>query len=178
MCARWSADAVGEVVATAAGEVDDGADGVDAAGPPEGGMEAEMLGDDAAEECAEAEAGVPGDEQGGVGCASAVAVGEVDEDVLEGGIHVSVSEADDEGGAVVAPEVVDACENEVADEGDDDADRGVAGDHAAAQRAAAEDAGEDEADGEEEKEEACVADYAELLLSVDGDIGGYDAVAE
>lgn len=169
--APGSADTVCEVVAAAAGEVDDGADGVDAAGPPESGVEAEMLGDDTAEEGAEPEAGVPGYEQGGVGCAAPVAVGEVDEDVLEGGIHMPVAEAYDEGGAVVSPEVVDGGEDEVADERDDDADRGVAGDHAAAQGAAAEDTRQDKADGEEEEEEACAAYYTELLLAVDGDIG-------
>lgn len=47
---------MGEVVAAATGKVDEGAEGVDGPRPPEGGVEAEVLGDDAAEECTEAEA--------------------------------------------------------------------------------------------------------------------------
>ena len=76
--------------------------GVDEDDGPEGCTVAEEFGDDASDEDAEAHADVPGDEDGGVGGAALVVAGHVDGHVLEGGPHVAVAEADEEGGAVVA----------------------------------------------------------------------------
>ena len=64
---------------------------------PEGGGIAQMLGDDAAQEDAEAHADVPGDEDGGIGRAALVVVRHADGHVLEGGPHVTVAKTDQQG---------------------------------------------------------------------------------
>ena len=69
---------------------------------PESSTIAEEFGDDASDKYAESHADVPGDEDGGVGGSALIVAGHVDGHVLEGGPHVAVAEADEEGGAVVA----------------------------------------------------------------------------
>ena len=69
---------------------------------PEGGTVAEEFGDDASDKDAESHADIPGDKNGGVGGSALIVAGHVDGHVLEGGPHVAVAEADEEGGAVVA----------------------------------------------------------------------------
>ena len=88
-----SAEAVVEEVAAGGGEEEGDAEGVDDGHGDEGGGVAHMLGDDAAQEYAEAQAEVPAGEDGAVGCAALVVVGKVYNHVLHRGPHVAVAEA-------------------------------------------------------------------------------------
>lgn len=90
--------------------------GVGYPGAPECGVEAPVLGKDAAEEYAESDAYVPRYEEGGIGCATLVVSGEIDEHVLERGEHVSVAKTYYQGGAVEGPDIVDGGKKQVAEE--------------------------------------------------------------
>lgn len=85
-------------------------------GAPECGVEAPVLGEDATEEYAEAYAYVPRYEEGGIGCATLVVGGEIDEHVLECGEHVTVAKTYYQGGAVEGPDIVDGGKKQVAEE--------------------------------------------------------------
>ena len=61
-----------------------------------------MLRDDTAQEDAQSHANVPGDEDGAVGRAALVVAGYIDGHVLESRPEMSVTQPDEQGGAIVA----------------------------------------------------------------------------
>ena len=101
---------------------------------PEGGQVAERIGDDAAHEHAQAHADVPRDEDAGIGCATLVVAGQIDEHVLERGPHVAVAQADEDGRAKVANVVGTDDKQRVADDRDAHATAGILHNFALAQR--------------------------------------------
>ena len=76
--------------------------GIDHHDRPEGGGIAQELGNHTSHKNAEAHTDVPGDEDGGVGSTPLAVAGHIDGHVLEGGPHVTVSQADEQGRAVIA----------------------------------------------------------------------------
>lgn len=119
---------------------------VDEPGAPKGGVVAEVLGDAAAREDPQPHPDVPRDEQRRVSRTAPLVRREVQEHRLKGGEHVAVAEADNEGRAVVAPAVVQRREEQIAQQRNRHAARGILHDAAAAQRAAADETREDQPD--------------------------------
>ncbi len=69
---------------------------------PKGCFVAEVFGNSATKEYAQAHAKVPTGEQSGVGCAALVVAGHADDHVLEGRPHVTVAQTDEQSRSVIA----------------------------------------------------------------------------
>ena len=78
--------------------------GVDEGDRPESSIVTQMFGNNAPQEDAQTHTNIPRDEDGGVSRASLVIRGYTDGHVLEGGPHVTITQADENGATVVANE--------------------------------------------------------------------------
>ena len=134
-------------------KVEDDAEDFDDPGAPEGGVIVVVLGQIAADQDSETDAEIPGGEEGGVGSAALIGRSQVDKHILEGWPEMSVAEADEQGAAVEAPDVVQQGKEQIADAADACADGGIVEDAALLQRAAANEARHEEAGCQNRKED-------------------------
>lgn len=142
------------VGATDADEVEEYAEGFDHPCGPEGGVVAEVLDEETSSEYTQAYTEIPRGEERGVGCSAMAGRAEADEHGLEGGPQMAITQADEEGGSVVAYLVVEEGEEQVAEATDESADGGIVQDAALTQGAAADESRTDESTGQQGEEKA------------------------
>ena len=106
-------------------------------GAPEGTFVARMLGQQAAQCDAQSHADIPRSEQRAVGRAALRLRSQIDEHGLEGGKHVTVAQAHDEGGGIHGPRRMDGGKQKIADKRDEHAVGGILYNAPLAQRACA-----------------------------------------